>query len=253
MKLLLFFLAAFYILFCLYLYIFQDKIIFRTDLAPKEIPLDKEIKVTFLDGLEVGRVEKNSHITIFYFGGNANNALEFLHHFKHLPYNLITFNYPGYGNSQGKPSQKAIFLAAKKVYQHYKTSKNILIGRSLGTGVASYLSTQKDVIGIILITPFHSITHLAQLRYPWCPIHLFLRHPFPNYKYLSQASVPVYVILAQHDDTTPPVTFAKLKPYIKKLVKVVTIEGAQHGDILQFEQTKKAIEEFVTELARESP
>ncbi len=252
MKFLLF-LAALYALFCLYLYLFQDHIIFRSDLAPQDIPTDSDIAITFIDGLEVGRVDRSSDITLFYFGGNANNALEFLTHFKDLPYNLVAFNYPRYGRSSGKPSQEAIFAAAKKIYNRFKTSKNILVGRSLGTGVASYLANEKDVIGLILITPYHSLTHLAHLKYPLCPVHLLLRHPFPSYRYLARSEVPVYVLLAEFDDTTPPETFAKLKPFIKNLKSVVTIKGSHHGDIFTFEETKKKIAEFTKKLAREVP
>lgn len=241
-------LALFYLAGALYLYLFQERLIFRPDLAPKEADLPPGAKRVFLDGLEVGVIDKKSDITIFYFGGNANNALEALHIFAKLPYNVVTFNYPGYANSKGSPSQEAIFAAAKKVFEHFHTLHNIVIGRSLGTGVAAYIAASFAVDGIVLITPYHSITHLAKLRYPIYPASLLVRHPFPTYRYIHKSDAPVIVFLAEYDDTTPPATFKKLRPYIKNLRKVITITGSTHADIL--EKGKEKIVEELEELAK---
>ncbi len=242
------FLALLYLAGAFYLYLFQERLIFRPDLAPKEVDLPPGAKRVFLDGLEVGVIDKKSDTTIFYFGGNANNALEVLHIFAHLPFNVVTFNYPGYANSKGSPSQEAIFAAAKKVYEHFHTSHNVVVGRSLGTGVAAYIAANYPVDGIVLITPYHSITHLAKLRYPIYPANLLVRHPFPTYRYIQRTSAPVIVFLAEHDDTTPPATFTKLRPYIKDLKKVITIEESTHADIL--EKGKEKIVEEIEKLAK---
>ena len=242
-------LLALYVAFGLYLYFFQERILFRPDLAPKEVALPKEAKVMMLDGIEVGFIDNNSSTTLFYFGGNANNALEALGLFVDLPYNVVTLNYPGYGHSAGKPSQEAIFAAAKKVFEKFQNTHNILIGRSLGTGVAAYIAAHHPVDGIVLITPFHSITHLAKLRYPIYPASLLVRHPFATYRYMQKVTAPTYIILAEHDDTTPPATLRKLLPHIKNLKKVITIPGAHHGDILQYPATKEALHAILKELS----
>ncbi len=234
-----------------YLYFFQEKIIFRPDLAPKDVELPKGARHLFLDGLEVGYLDRKSDTTIFYFGGNANNALEILQTLYQLPFNVVTFNYPGYGKSKGTPSQKSIFEGAKKIFEHFKTKKNIVIGRSLGTGVAAYIASLYPVDGVILITPYHSITHLAKMRYPIYPVSLLVKHPFETYRYIQKTDTPVIVILAQHDDTTPPSTFIMLRPYIKNLVKTVTIQGTNHGDILTNPKTQEELIEDIYLLAGE--
>ena len=242
------FLALLYLVGAFYLYFFQERLIFRPDLAPKKVDLPPGAKRVFLDGLEVGVIYKKSDTTIFYFGGNANNALEALSLFANLPFNIVVFNYPGYGNSKGDPSQEAIFSAAKKVYEHFRTSHNIVVGRSLGTGVAAYIAASFAVDGVVLITPYHSITHLARLRYPIYPANLLVRHPFPTYRYIQQTDAPTTVFLAEYDDTTPRVTFEKLRPYIKNLKKVLTIQNATHADIL--ERGEEKIKKEIVELAK---
>ncbi len=250
MKWIIFALAGIYLLFCLYLFLFQEKIIFRPDLAPKEVKLKPQIKVSYLEGLEVGRVNKHSDITIFYFGGNANNALQALNNLATFPYNSVTLNYPGYANSKGKPSQKAIFKAAQIVFEKFKSKKNIIIGRSLGSAVASFIASRYSVKGVILITPFHSITHLAKLKYPFCPVRLFLRHPFPTCQFIQKSDAKVYILLAQNDTTTPPATTNKLIKCIKHLQKIYTIKEATHANILEFQETWQKLEEFIEELAK---
>ncbi len=230
------------------LYFFQERLIFRPDLAPKEVQLPPKAHKLFLDGLEVGVIDKKSDTTLFYFGGNADNAVEALTLFGDLPFNVVTVNYPGYGNSQGSPSQKSIFQGAAKVFEHFRTAHTIIIGRSLGTGVAAYIAANYPVDGIVLITPYHSITHLARLRYPIYPVRLLVRHPFPIYQYIQQSDAPTIVFLAEYDDTTPRITFEKLRPYIKNLKKVILIPNATHADIL--EKAKKKIKKEIGELAR---
>ncbi|NPA63502.1 MAG: alpha/beta hydrolase, partial [Epsilonproteobacteria bacterium] len=147
MKLLLFGLLL-YLIALLYLYIFQERLIFRPDLAPKEVELPKGAKQLFIEGIEVGIMDRKSDGTIFYFGGNADNALRALGYFSDLPYNIVSFNYPGFGHSKGNPSQEAILEAAKKIFDRFKTKKNILIGRSLGSGVAGYIAANYPVQGL---------------------------------------------------------------------------------------------------------
>ncbi len=228
-----------YLGFGLYLYLSQDRLLFRPDLAPKEVELPKGVKRLFIDGIEVGVLDQGSDTTILYFGGNANNALEFFSIAKDFNKNVVVMNYPGYGRSAGKPSQSAIFEAALKVFDHFKNHHNILIGRSLGTAVASYIASKRDVEKIVLITPFHSITHIAKLRYPIYPISLILKHPFETYRFIDKTNAPIYVLLAQKDDTTPPATFKKLLPHLKNLKTTHTISGSTHADILSFEETRK--------------
>jgi pimeloyl-ACP methyl ester carboxylesterase len=228
-----------------YLYFFQDHLIFRPDLAPKEVKLPREAKRLFIDGIETGVIDKQSDTTLFYFGGNANNALEFLHLAKDFGVNIVAMNYPGYGNSKGKPSQKSLFEAALKVFDRFKNDRNILLGRSLGTAVAAYVASKRKADKVILITPYHSITHLAKLRYPIFPVKLLVRHPFETWRYIQKVDAPVYVMLAERDETTPLATFKKLRPYIKNLREVVTIPKSDHGNILEFEEVRKILKRWI--------
>ncbi|NPA56996.1 MAG: alpha/beta hydrolase [Epsilonproteobacteria bacterium] len=237
-----------YLISLLYLFLFQDSLIFRTDLAPREVSLPPGGRRTFIDGLEVGFLEGRGGKRLFYFGGNADNALEFLTLAQRLEgIDIVAMNYPGYGRSQGKPSQETLFKGALTIFHRFKGDKNIIVGRSLGTAVAAFVAAHggDSVEKVILITPYHSITHLAKLRYPIFPIKLLLRHPFETYRFIERVESPTYVMLAEEDRTTPRSTWELLKPHIKNLREVVVIRESDHGDILDMEESWRVLKRWI--------
>ncbi|BCD60613.1 hypothetical protein NitYY0814_C1395 [Nitratiruptor sp. YY08-14] len=250
MKLLLLILFI-YSAFALYLYLFQEKIIFRPYLAPKKIDIPKEAKVIMIDGLEVGILNRNSDVTVFYFGGNADNALQALSLFEDLPINVATYNYPGYGNSKGKPSQQTLYQSALMLFQKFHTKHNIIVGRSLGTSVAAYVASRTNPISLILVTPFHSIEYLAKMRYPIFPVSFILKHPFPTYRYIQKVKAPIYVLLAQHDTLTPPKSYEALRPFMHNLKEEIVIPDSTHADILEHSRTKEVLRKFILQSVQE--
>ncbi|BAF70406.1 conserved hypothetical protein [Nitratiruptor sp. SB155-2] len=250
MKLLLLVLFV-YSAFALYLYLFQEKIIFRPYLAPKKVDIPKEAKIVMVDGQEVGILDRKSDVTVFYFGGNADNALQALTLFQDLPFNIVTYNYPGYGNSKGRPTQQSLYQSALRIFQKFHTKHNIIVGRSLGTSVATYVASLTKPTSLILITPFHSIAYLAKMRYPIFPVSLILKHPFPTYRYVQKVQAPIYVLLAQKDTLTPPKSYEALKPFMSNLKEERIIPNSTHADILEHQQTKEVVQQFILQSVQE--
>ncbi len=149
MKRLIILLSALYILSAVLLYFFQEKLIFKNYYAKDYTPaIAKTIYFKTSGGvkLEGGFVKNGEGLPlVLYFGGNAENVLYFLDDIapKIKSYNFISFNYPGYGASEGKPSQEAIFKYALEIVKKYKPQK--VIGRSLGTAVASYVASKEEL------------------------------------------------------------------------------------------------------------
>jgi len=237
-----------YIYWVLYLYFNQDKLIFQNSYAKPIIPkYAKVITYKTSDGvlLEGGYLQNSQNAPlVLYFGGNATNVLEFLddlaREFK--GYNFIGFNYPGYGNSEGKPSQKKILKYALEIAKKYKPQ--IVIGRSLGTAVASYVAYKIEVKKVILITPFDSIEHIAKIKYPFFPISLLLKHKFKELEYLKKCkSNNIYAIFVKNDEVIPKESIEALKNSIN-FKKIITID-ATHNYIYDINDTKKAIKEML--------
>lgn len=134
----------------------------------------------------------NQHINaplIIFFGGKAQNSsntvLNFLNNnaFQYFNnYSFLMVDYPGYGLSEGKPSDTTMFKAAEKIYDYTKTltvNKNniIIMGYSIGTGIATYISSKKDINGLILIAPYDEALSLynANINIFYGPLKIFAK------------------------------------------------------------------------------
>ncbi|WP_200763689.1 alpha/beta hydrolase [Nitrosophilus alvini] len=234
------FLVLLYLLLVLRLYLTQDRKIFHPELAPKEIKLPKNAKKIYYktsDGITLeGAFLKNRETNplVLYFGGNANNALMFLDIAQNIKdFNFLVFNYRGYANSTGKPSQKAIFKDALEIYDNFAKNKEVyIVGRSLGSSVAAYLASRRKSKGVLLITPFDSILAMAKEKYPYLPVSLILKHPFETCKYVQNIDEPIAVIEAHNDEVIPDIHIENLKKNIKNLVFDKVIHDTTHNNIL---------------------
>ena len=112
----------------------------------------------------------NSDKLLIFFhgnGGNISNRLSFIKLFDRLNISVLIFDYPGYGKSEGEPSEKNLNLSGKLFTQYaidylkYSTDKIILYGESIGCPVASYISTLYDIKYLLLQSGFISISKLV--------------------------------------------------------------------------------------------
>ena len=168
------FFLFFYVLACVYLYMTQNRRIFQRRYAKPYTPkYAKPVEFRTKDGIKLKGAylqnAKNAPL-VLYFSGNANNVAEFIDKTasKIKGYNFIGFNYPGYAGSEGVPCEKCILKYALEIYDRYRPS--YIIGRSLGTAVASYVASKRDVKKLVLITPFDSIENIAKSKYPFLPV-----------------------------------------------------------------------------------
>jgi len=225
-----------------YFYITQDSKIFNFAQIEKNEPFviknAKEIKLkiskdTVLDGLYKKSKKENAPL-IIYFGGNSDDATRFLLHINSLEdFDIVVFNYRGYMKSTGIPSEKNLFSDALKIYDTFvKKQKVIIVGRSLGTGVAVYLASRRKNDGVILITPYASISTLAQEKYPFLPINLLLRDKFNSMQYITDIKTPIAVIEVKNDATVPNDNTAKLIKKIPNLTLFLELKNTTHADVL---------------------
>ena len=82
--------------------------------------------------------------------------------------------------------------------------KNIVIyGESLGTGVATHLSQNKEFAGVILETPFTSMIDAAKKFYPYIPVGLLLKDKFENKKKIKNIKSPILIMHGEKDQIVP--------------------------------------------------
>jgi hypothetical protein len=135
----------------------------------------------------------------------------------------------GYAPSGGAPSAAALLddapLAYDLVRKRLKPNKLVVVGISIGSGVAAGLSARRPLDGLVLVTPFDSLEEVARQRFPWLPVSWLIRHKLPSAETLRGSPVPVAIVAAEHDGVVPPARTAALAAATGNLVSNVTIPG----------------------------
>lgn len=254
---------VFYLLICALLYLFQEKVLFHPQprsLRETAFFLSTHgnfdtLPMRMADGTNIMLyLSKDSGANrqplILYFGGNAEDVAHVAHYQAYLPdCRLALINYRGYGLSQGFPTEQNMFGDALEVYDklHKLTgaapAQTIVVGRSIGTGVATYLSSKRPVGGTVLITPYESMTAVAQDHYPLLPVSLLLKHRFESERYAMAVRSPVLALVAANDRVIPPEHAQALMRCWNGTQRIVTL-NADHNTILDMAETWKAIDEF---------
>lgn len=228
------------------LFFAQTSILFPARLVPPAGPLPpgaERIELTAPDGVRLEGViirparPAQSTTAILGFAGNASNAAgiaEFLHSL-YPEHPVVAFHYRGYGPSGGRTSAVALLEDAPLLFdlarERLRPDKLIVVGISLGSGVASGLTARRPVDGLILVTPFDSLKAVASEQFPWLPISLLLRHNLAPDRYLRGSRVPVAIVAAERDEVIPPRRTEALRRVVGNLVFSATIPGTQHNDI----------------------
>lgn len=261
-------LLLFFVLICTLLYFKQDSFIYY----PR--PIDKtyleqikennknveDISLSTPDGFKIfGWLVKSNKPgkvpLVLYFGGNAEEVSHLINDSeKFNGWNIGLFNYRGYGLSQGQPSEEAIFNDALQIYDYFskrqdiQTDKIVLIGRSLGSGVATYIAQNRQVNGLILVTPYDSMLNLAKDRFPLLPISLILKHKFDSISRAPSIKQPLLILAAENDETIPPIHSKRLAEKWGGKVNLKIIQDENHNSVSTNELYWMYIKDFLSQM-----
>jgi fermentation-respiration switch protein FrsA (DUF1100 family) len=122
---------------------------------------------------------------------------------------VLIFDYPGYGRSEGKPSEAGCYAAAEAAHdwlienQHVPPERLILLGRSLGAAVATHLAVERPHRALVLISPFTSVPDMAQTQFPWLPGRWLVRNRFDNLARIGDCRQPLFIAHGTDDGLVP--------------------------------------------------
>jgi uncharacterized protein len=201
---------------CLALYTQQDALLFHPQ--PRGLGTQALLRLPVAQGhLHIShraRAEaqaSGNQQALLYFGGNAEdvsyNVAEFAAQFPQ--HDLYLPHYRGYGGSTGKPSEASLYADALALYaflheRHGAQLQLTVVGRSLGSGVAVYLASQRSVKRLVLITPYDSIANVAAGHYPFMPIQWLIKHRFDAAMFAPAIKTPTLILQAEQDFVIPP-------------------------------------------------
>jgi uncharacterized protein len=150
-----------------------------------------------------------------YFHGKEGSLRQRVHQIQAMAVGgtgVLAIDYRGFGASSGQPTETGLYQDSEAAYRWLRgrvaASRIILVGESLGTGVAVWLAAQEPAAALVLKAPFTSAVDIAAERYPFVPVHYFMKDQFHSDQFIGRVHMPV---LVQHGlrDTVVPVAYGK--------------------------------------------
>lgn len=245
------FVAVFVLLFFLSsgIYFFQERLIF----FPEQLAMDYQFNFG-LDFEEINYdVDENIKINalhfktdspkgiIFYSHGNAGSlsrwgsvADVFLQH----NYDVLIYDYRGYGKSNGSISEANFYHDASYIYKQlaneYGEDYIIVYGRSIGTGIASKVASEFSPKHLVLESPYYNLPDLVHNIFPIVPSFL-LKYKFRTDQMIQKVKCPITIFHGTIDEVIYFNSTVKLEKLLKKEDTVVPIIGGHHNDLEDFE------------------
>jgi len=249
---------VFYVGGCILFYSVQEKILFDTsvklaaDHVFKFAPPFEERYILMEDGKKLNGVlfrAKDSKGLIFYLPGGRGmidsigvNASVYTD----MHYDFFVLNYRGFGKSEGNiQSEKQFDQDIQTVYNYFKKEYRedsiVVIGYSLGSGIAAALASTNSPRMLILEAPYYSMNELTQKAFPYLPVSLLLNYKYPTNEYLRQIKSPVVIIHGESDKRISAKVSRRLKEFLKATDELIILKDQGHNNFEKNEEYKTQI------------
>lgn len=262
-----FLLISMLLIFLTTIYFAQEYVIFYPNASPQDrdmLMTDKAYERISIDSQYAGWLRKaeNADSIIVYFGGNAQNTSALCREydesgiFSYMKNSyFLSIDYPSYGDSKGSLSQEELFKMADAVLHYvrhrFPDKKLILVGYSIGTGIASYAASNSQPDALILLSPYNNGRDLFNSYFPvfYGPLQHLIRYPLTSDTYVRTVSCPALVIVSNQDTIVSYSLSRRLIQSFPKPVKEIHFDTLQHGDIAMNNEVWKTIMHFLRELS----
>ena len=192
--------------------------------------------------------------------GNISHRLDSIQIFHQLGLDVFLFDYRGYGQSEGKPTEQGTYKDAEAAWwylieeRQVKPNEVIIFGRSLGGAVASWLAQSRTPGGLILESTFTSLPDIAAKLYPYLPVKLLLRFKYATAKYLSTVDCPVLIIHSRDDEMMPYSQGQRLFAVANEPKSFLEISGTHNeGFMTSSRRYETGLNDFISEYIDHEP
>lgn len=181
---------------------------------------------------------------VLYFHGRGGNLSDnwgkVSREFTSRGYELFVMDYRGFGKSTGKLSEKAICHDADSCYNYltniYNENQIVVYGRSLGTGIATYVASHHDPKTLVLEAPYFSILDLTPRQAPYLPrflIPMILKYHFRTDKWIVRVDAPIHIFHGTDDELVPYDSSTRLLKLLKdkRDASLISIENGKHNHL----------------------
>ena len=255
-----------YIVFAGSLFVFQSRYVYYPERVlytdPASIGLSFE-SVSFItaDGVKLSGwfvPGKSARGVVLFCHGNAGNIshrLESIQIFHRLGLDVFIFDYRGFGQSEGKPTEPGTYRDAEAAWRYLveerQVSPNQIIafGRSLGGAVAGWLAQSQTPGALILESTFTSLPDVAARFYPYLPVRLLLRIKYNTAEYLGRVNCPVLIVHSRDDEMMPFSQGQRLFEIAPEPKKFLEITGSHNeGFITSGKRYEEGLQAFISSL-----
>ncbi len=215
--------ACIYLGLIAFVYYIQSSLIYYPDMpgrnlvaTPENIGLKyQNVQLVTADGINLHGwfiPSSSAKGTVVFFHGNAGNIshrLESIDVFNELDLNVFIIDYRGYGQSEGKLTEKGTYRDAEAAWIYLtetrgiSAKKIIIFGRSLGASIATWLASKHPPAGLVIESGFTSIPSMAKRIYPFLPVRWLTYFQYDTKKNVTKISCPILVVHSKNDEIIP--------------------------------------------------
>lgn len=181
---------------------------------------------------------------VIYFPGNSFNRHERIHDLREVAargFDVLAFDYRGYGDSTGSPTESALSADALLVWQYardtlgYDERQIVVFAESIGGGVALSMwsetnANQPQPACVILSSTFTSMPNVVGSLFPMLPFQFLLFDRWPSIDRISHVQAPV-IIFHGTDDLMIPIAHGRALAKASSHARLIEIPGGGHNEI----------------------
>ena len=242
LKVALFFFTLFFLFIC-NLFFTQESLIFFPYKLDKSYKFNfngkfEEVFIQSADSCKLNALyfkADNSKGVIFYLHGNQGSLKDWgsvAETYTKLNYDVFSVDYRGFGKSEGKiASQEQLFTDNQFLYnflkKRYSENEIIVVGYSIGTGLAAKLASENSPKLLILQAPYYNLTTEMKQRFPLVPSFI-LKYKFNTNEYLKNCNMPTIIFHGDYDRVINYQSSLKLQKEFKKNDTLIILENQGH-------------------------
>ncbi|MBF5041820.1 alpha/beta hydrolase [Aggregicoccus sp. 17bor-14] len=234
-------LALGYLLLCVLVWAGQRALMFPAPRAAVPLPGGRGYARVEAGVLLVRAPPQEPAPWVVYFHGNGEQLSDLEGTAEALQARGLGFlgvEYPGYGWAGGAPTEAGLYAAGRSALAWLQRERGVgpervvLLGRSLGSGVAVQLAQEGRCARLVLVSPYTSMGDMAAAVFPWLPGRLLVRDRFDSLSKAAGLHVPTLVVHGTRDEVVPVAQGRRLAAAIPG-ASALWVEGAGHNDVLE--------------------
>jgi fermentation-respiration switch protein FrsA (DUF1100 family) len=224
------------------------------------LPRGEEVSFTTEDGLELRGwlvpADGPERAAIVVFNGNAGNRADradLARSFSAQGFTTLLFDYRGYGDNPGRPSQAGLIrdgMAAASFLSTRARVPLVLFGESLGGAVATEVAAVQAPAALILRSPFSSLVAVGRDHYWFLPVGWLLEDRWSTVDRIPDVAAPILVVASRNDEIVSYRRSEEVFTAAREPKQLVTFDDPRHND---YELTSgprliRSVTDFITSI-----